>query len=233
MNIHNYKYIISIDVGIKNCGYVVFKNNYQEGNTIDDVDIINYGLIDLSSGKNCNKISLIEVYHNIITTFKKEIGDYNEALVLIENQFNTRMKCVQYLVSSWFIMRDFKYYVLFTSPTKKLKSFKQEENPRVLRSHKIRGNPVSPDSKRNCHKIRGNPVSPDSKRNCHKINKLMSQDVMKNNIIPNFNDLSFIGYYNSLKKKDDIADAFLQGLYYIINPLTKKEIEDIQLINIY
>jgi hypothetical protein len=195
----NYKYIISIDVGIKNCGYVVFKNNYQEGNTIDDVDIVNYGLIDLSSGKNCNKISLIEVYHNIITTFKKEIGDYNEALVLIENQFNTRMKCVQYLVSSWFIMRDFKYYVLFTSPTKKLKSFKQEDN-RVLRSHKI--------------------------------NKVMSQDVMKNNIIPNFNDLSFIGYYNSLKKKDDIADAFLQGLYYIINPLTKKEIEDIQLINI-
>ena len=215
MNIHNYKYIISIDVGIKNCAYVVFKNNYQEGNTIDDVDIVNYGLIDLSSGKNCNKISLIEVYHNIITTFKKEIGDYNEALVLIENQFNTRMKCVQYLVSSWFIMRDFKYYVLFTSPTKKLKSFKQEDN-RVLRSHKIRGN----------------PVSPDSKRNCHKINKLMSQDVMKNNIIPNFNDLSFIGYYNSLKKKDDIADAFLQGFYYIINPLTKKEIEDIQLINI-
>ena len=138
----NYDFILSIDVGIKNCSYIILRNNYHKDNTVDNIatklDIDKFKNLDFSNGENCNSISLMQLNNNIIKSFKEEFDDFfnftdrieAEVLILIEDQMSGRMKCIQNMMASYFIINHYGYFdyniVFFVSPKQKLKPFKED-----------------------------------------------------------------------------------------------------------
>ena len=63
---------------------------------------------------------------------------------------------------------------------------------------------------------KGEPVSipfKNDKKNKYKINKFLSVEYTKNMIQNQTDEIKHI--FNSSKKKDDLADSYLQGIYWI------------------
>jgi hypothetical protein len=120
--------------------------------------------------------------------------------VLIENQISTiatRMKSIQGMLAQYFIMRDSDIDIEFISSSNKLKEYKAEE---------IKENKESKESK-------------ESKETQQKQNYKKNKNdgkIATLNILENTEELKkWIPYFNESKKKDDLADAFLQGLWYL------------------
>ena len=215
-----YDFILSIDVGIKNCSYIILRNNYHKDNTVDNIatklDIDKFKNLDFSNGENCNSISLMQLNNNIIKSFKEEFDDFfnftdrieAEVLILIEDQMSGRMKCIQNMMASYFIINHYGYFdyniVFFVSPKQKLKPFKDvfvagcnNHNKNKNKANFIMDNKMIPLMKAEFLDGDGNP----------KVFKLKE----------------YIDCYTGLKKQDDMADAFLQALYYLLNPFTSAE----------
>ena len=216
----NYDFILSIDVGIKNCSYIILRNNYHKDNTVDNIatklDIDKFKNLDFSNGENCNSISLMQLNNNIIKSFKEEFDDFfnftdrieAEVLILIEDQMSGRMKCIQNMMASYFIINHYGFFdyniVFFVSPKQKLKPFKDifvagcnNHNKNKNKANFIMDNKMIPLMKAEFLDGDGNP----------KVFKLKE----------------YIDCYTGLKKQDDMADAFLQALYYLLNPFTSAE----------
>ena len=244
-----YDFILSIDVGIKNCSYIILRNNYHKDNAVDNIatklDIDKFKNLDFSNGENCNSISLMQLNNNIIKSFKEEFDDFfnftdrieAEVLILIEDQMSGRMKCIQNMMASYFIINHYGYFdyniVFFVSPKQKLKPFNEKgQDPfktptssgivAGCSSHKknknkaesIMKNIMIPQMKAECLDGDGNPKVFEREKN----STIMERPEQKV-----FNMNNFIDYYNGLKKQDDMADAFLQALYYLLNPFTSAE----------
>ena len=257
----NYDFILSIDVGIKNCSYIILRNNYHKDNTVDNIatklDIDKFKNLDFSNGENCNSISLMQLNNNIIKSFKEEFDDFfnftdrieAEVLILIEDQMSGRMKCIQNMMASYFIINHYGYFdyniVFFVSPKQKLKPFNEKgqdhggiprqpptssgietptssgivagcnnHNKNKNKANFIMDNKMIPLMKAECLDGDGNPKVFEREKN----STIMERPEQKV-----FNMNNFIDYYNGLKKQDDMADAFLQALYYLLNPFTSAE----------
>ena len=238
-----YDFILSIDVGIKNCSYIILRNNYHKDNAVDNIatklDIDKFKNLDFSNGENCNSISLMQLNNNIIKSFKEEFDDFfnftdrieAEVLILIEDQMSGRMKCIQNMMASYFIINHYGYFdyniVFFVSPIQKLKPFKEDlkilskpfagcnnHNKNKNKANFIMDNKMIPLMKAECLDGDGNPKVFEREKN----STIMERPEQKV-----FNMNNFIDYYNGLKKQDDMADAFLQALYYLLNPFTSAE----------
>ena len=227
-----YDYILSIDVGIKNCSYIILKNKYHKDNTVDnivkDLDIVKFKNLDFSNGENCNSISLMHLNINVIHNFNREFEVFFEfikeenanILILIEDQMSGRMKCIQNMMASYFIINHYETcydnIVFFVSPKQKLKPFNEKgQDPFKT--------PTSSGIVAGC--------------NNHNKNKNKANFIMDNKMIPLmkaecldgdgnpkvFKLKEYIDCYTGLKKQDDMADAFLQALYYLLNPFTSAE----------
>ena len=238
-----YDFILSIDVGIKNCSYIILRNNYHKDNAVDNIatklDIDKFKNLDFSNGENCNSISLMQLNNNIIKSFKEEFDDFfnftdrieAEVLILIEDQMSGRMKCIQNMMASYFIINHYGQFdsniVFFVSPIQKLKPFKEDlkilskpfagcnnHNNNKNKANFIMDNKMIPLMKAECLDGDGNPKVFEREKN----STIMERPEQKV-----FNMNNFIDYYNGLKKQDDMADAFLQALYYLLNPFTSAE----------
>jgi len=238
-----YDFILSIDVGIKNCSYIILRNNYHKDNAVDNIatklDIDKFKNLDFSNGENCNSISLMQLNNNIIKSFKEEFDDFfnftdrieAEVLILIEDQMSGRMKCIQNMMASYFIINHYGYFdyniVFFVSPKQKLKPFKEDlkilskpfagcnnHNKNKNKANFMMDNKMIPLMKAECLDGDGNPKVFEREKN----STIMERPEQKV-----FNMNNFIDYYNGLKKQDDMADAFLQALYYLLNPFTSAE----------
>ena len=238
-----YDYILSIDVGIKNCSYIMLQNNYHKDNTVDNIatelDIVMFKNLDFSDGENCNSISLMQLNNTIIKSFKEEFDDFfefmdnveAEVLIIIEEQMSGRMKCIQNMMASYFIINHYGQFdsniVFFVSPIQKLKPFKEDlkilskpfagcnnHNKNKNKANFIMDNKMIPLMKAECLDGDGNPKVFEREKN----STIMERPEQKV-----FNMNNFIDYYNGLKKQDDMADAFLQALYYLLNPFTSAE----------
>ena len=239
-----YDYILSIDVGIKNCSYIILKNKYHKDNTVDnivkDLDIVKFKNLDFSNGENCNSISLMHLNINVIHNFNREFEVFFEfikeenanILILIEDQMSGRMKCIQNMMASYFIINHYETcydnIVFFVSPKQKLKPFNEKGQDHG-------GIPRQPPTSSGIE----TPTSSGIVAGCssHKKNKNKAESIMKNIMIPQmkaecldgdgnpkvFKLKEYIDCYTGLKKQDDMADAFLQALYYLLNPFTSAE----------
>jgi len=221
-----YDFILSIDVGIKNCSYIILRNNYHKDNTVDNIatklDIDKFKNLDFSNGENCNSISLMQLNNNIIKSFKEEFDDFfnftdkieAEVLILIEDQMSGRMKCIQNMMASYFIINHYGYFdyniVFFVSPKQKLKPFKEDL--------KILSKPFAGCNNHNKNKNKANFIMDN------KMIPLMKAEFLDGDGNPKvFKLKEYIDCYTGLKKQDDMADAFLQALYYLLNPFTSAE----------
>jgi hypothetical protein len=142
---------------------------------------------------NACEIDLITIGKNIKSKFNKifPIEDKID-YVLIENQISpiaNRMKTIQGMIAQYFIMNNNTECIEFVSSINKLKLLngdeKQKENTKLNK-----------DSDYKCRKKNGITKCLDFLTTDHRFNDQLS-------------------YFNTHKKKDDLSDSFLQGLWFI------------------
>jgi hypothetical protein len=143
---------------------------------------------------NASHIDLITIGRNIKNKFNT-IFPHEEKIdyVLIENQISpiaNRMKTIQGMISQYFIMNDTQN-IEFVSSINKLKCDKQPENENMQTTQQTKSD----------YKTR-------KKQGITKCLEFLTNDHRFNNELT---------YFNNHKKKDDLSDSFLQGLWYINN----------------
>ena len=114
-------------------------------------------------------------------------------IVLIENQISpiaNRMKTIQGMLAQYFIMKNTDVRIEFLSSANKLKNFAPLEN--TLRT----------ETEENTYKM-------NKKNGVEYCSRILNQNA-------NFENWKYV---LETKKKDDLADAFLQGIWFIQNKI--------------
>ena len=185
------------------------KHNIKYNNKIkktDLVDLINETIqnnyFQKIIFKNAAEVDLFHIGVNIKNKFNLLFQNETKIdYVIIENQISpiaTRMKTIQGMIMQYFIMSSIIVdHIKFISASNKLKIFV---------------NPIN--IQQNGEKIK-QPEKPEKiKYNDRK--KLSIQKTLEI-IINNSNYQNWETFYNQHLKKDDLADSFLQGLWFINN----------------
>ena len=178
-------YNIQFDKTIKKSGLVILINNHIS-------DICFQEIIT----ENASKIDLITIGKIIKQKFNELfLSEGQIDYVIIENQISpiaNRMKTIQGMISQYFIMCEpSATNIQFISASNKLK-FNKPKDVILDENDKI----VNTKTKYSDRKKLG-------------ISKCL--EIITNDF--NFNDK--IEYFNTHKKKDDLADSFLQGMWFI------------------
>jgi hypothetical protein len=148
--------------------------------------------IVVAKSKNANQIHLVEIGKRIKAQFDAVFANCEPTHVILENQISPiagRMNTIQGMVAQYFIMRDAndRLAIDFISSSGKLKGFTDKAQPADK----------APDT--NTYK--------DHKRDgiafCH-------QFMAANGGLATFRHI-----IEAAPKKDDLADCFLQGIYYL------------------
>ena len=112
--------------------------------------------------------------------------------VLIENQISpiaNRMKTIQGMIAQYFIMNNNTQHIEFISSINKLKSQDSKQ-----------------DNKQEDKTQNSNDYKSRKKQGIQKCLEILTSDFRFNNQIE---------YFNIHKKKDDLSDSFLQGMWFI------------------
>ena len=139
---------------------------------------------------NASKMDLVTIGRNLQTRFDEVLENKFDTIttVIIENQISpiaNRMKTIQGMIAQYFIMRNYNISIEFVNAANKLKD------------------------------ISGISTVQDSSQNSYKDRKKLGIQKCLEVISKNVNLLDWDDYFKSHAKKDDLADALLQGLWFI------------------
>jgi len=184
--------ILSFDVGIKNLAYCIYDSKLKV--------ILDWNILDCSVNKNENNIlKLIEQLD-----LNPQLLDID--LVLIEKQpsFNPQMRIISNCLYVYFTMRiiyeqDRKIRILYYSPKKKLNLCLDTES-----------------YQKNLPILKKKDKTSKSQRYRNNKKAAVEQTIILLEDTNKFNNL-YINYFNSSKKKDDLADSFLQIISFLNN----------------
>jgi len=159
--------------------------------------------------KTANDTDLIKIGKNMKNSLNQVLEPINITNVIIENQISpiaNRMKTIQGMLAQYFIIRDENIAIDFVSSSNKLKQFDIKKNKT---DENILENTMKPSEKPTENSVEKNIKNPDYKK--HKMDGVSycSRILLKNDFLNQ--------WITSLdtKKKDDLADCFLQGLWYL------------------
>ena len=144
---------------------------------------------------NASEIRLVDLGINMMKAYDIIFNKYKIDIVIIENQISkiaTRMKTIQGMITQYFIM-EHTTNIEFISSTNKLKLFTDKKTKTDYKERKKMGIEF-------CRNVM--------------INNIDNYDYKDDN------ECYFKGWlehFDKHKKKDDLADSFLQGLWYINN----------------
>jgi hypothetical protein len=137
-------------------------------------------------------INLIELGRNMTKILDRSMGLKYVTHIIIENQISTlanRMKTIQGMLAQYFIMRfGDKIHIEFVSSANKLKSFPKDNNAENVNNYKK-----------------------------HKTDAVYyTKEILNKNTLINCSNEGG-SWSDSLvsKKKDDLCDSFLQGIWYL------------------
>lgn len=197
--------ILSFDIGIKNLSYcVMYKDETYDSINKNNIKIVDWGIIQLiDDGVKCKGVPLDKITTTLYNKLHNIFIDYDISKVLLENQpvlKNPVMKSIQMIIYGYFgyeknIMgREIEEIRLINASNKlklgkNLKDINNSEDILNIKSKYTRNKKLAIIYTN--HFIKG---------------RLIVEDYEK------YNDI-----FNNHKKKDDLADAFLQGLYFIEN----------------
>jgi len=147
---------------------------------------------------SCNKIDIVELGKNLKSHFDSIFKEYIDKIdaIIIENQIGNlagRMNVLQGMISQYFIMRDITK-IEFISATNKLKLFKSViQNQTQMELENVI----------------------ETEKKLYKMRKDSAKKVCRS-LLLFYQHLSiWIKDYDKHKKRDDLADCFLQGYYYM------------------
>ena len=194
--------ILSFDIGIKNLAYCILYKDLTISNE-KNLIIHKWGIINiLEDNEKCKDISLDEIGTRMYKRLQDEFLEENITEVLLENQpvlKNPVMKSIQIL-----IMGFFKYESVILGREIKLIKLINASNKLKLGKKLIQFNESEDILK----------IKSKYNRN-KKLAILYTNYFLEKELYSDYNKYSTL--FNEHKKKDDLSDAFLQGLYYIKN----------------
>lgn len=193
--------ILSFDIGIKNLAYcLMYKDNAIDNN--NNIKVIDWGIIQLiEDGVKCKEVSLDTITNVLYNKLQEIFLDYDITEVLLENQpvlKNPVMKSIQIILYSFF-----QYEKVLMGRDINLIKFINASNKLKLGKNLSEIN-NSEDIVKIKSKYTKNKKLAIIYTNHFLQERLIVEDYIKYNEI-----------FNKHKKKDDLSDAFLQGLYYI------------------
>ena len=211
--------ILSWDVGIYNLSYCILEKNEDDTIEILDWDIVN--LVDNDAMKK-NRILLFE---NIPRKLYELPQLLNVDIVVIENQpclKNPQMKSIQMILYSYFLIlgkvigngnnsSSYIESIDFCSASNKLKVY---DGPKIVLSEK------TSRKKKIVEEIKEEVKEEDKiikKENTLKYADKKRLAIEHAKYFLEKQKLIHIEFFNNHKKKDDLADSFLQGIYYLKN----------------
>ena len=161
--------------------------------------------IVVTKKKNASETDLIVIGRNMMIALDqiRELTDIDH--IIIENQISpiaNRMKSIQCMLAQYFIMRCSPNTTIeFVSSSNKLKSFRQRQNENKLDT----GAYCSPNIR-----------IPENQTECQKYKQHKSDSILFTRELIQENE-NFIKWESIFahKKKDDLCDAFLQGIWYL------------------
>jgi len=150
---------------------------------------------------NASKVNLVTIGRNIQLKLDAFLHEHISSvdLVLIENQISpiaNRMKTIQGMIAQYFIMRNNDINIDFVSSANKLKGDKVGGDKEGEDKVESLDEPKPTDKKYRDRKVLG----------IQRCLELISQ---------NSNYQEWLTFFTTHTKKDDLADAFLQGMWYI------------------
>lgn len=184
------KHNIKYEAKIKKMDLINLINEYIKNNYFQSIE-----------SKHAADVDLFNIGVNIKTKFNKLFeNEENIDYVIIENQISpiaTRMKTIQGMIVQYFIMSNIKVnHIEFISAANKLKDCTNKE---ISEHNNSKAEGVA-NGKLN--------YSDRKKMGIAKCLGIVTSDFR-------FNE--HIDYFNQHKKKDDLSDSFLQGLWFINN----------------
>ena len=185
--------IISFDIGIKNLSFCVLDYNTEDTSyTIKEWEILDLTMEGKINVKDFNMVSK-SLFEHMSERFP--VLEDN-TIVLIENQPSMRnpiMKTIQIMIYSWFAIRSKDMNVNTV-----IKLFSASNKLKVKRK-----NMISDITKQENNKYKRN------KKSAVEIAHYYLQNVIK--------DDEYIRIFEKHKKRDDLADCFLQAIYLCEN----------------
>ena len=157
-------------------------------------DYIHNTCFEQIESDSASKIDLVTIGRNIQSKFDTILEEHLQSIdkVIIENQISpiaNRMKTIQGMIAQYFIMKNNNISIEFVSSVNKLKDANN-----------------------------GKPEKSDEKMKYSDRKKKGIQKCLE--IITNAHYYqSWEGFFSKHTKKDDLADSFLQGLWYVKNKL--------------
>jgi hypothetical protein len=167
---------------------------------------------------NASKIDLVTIGKNIQLKLDESLGEHMDSIdvVIIENQISpiaNRMKTIQGMIAQYFIMKIPNIQIDFVNASNKLKDDVHPTSSKlatVVSSSSKPATVVSSTTGADTKKETTNKYSDRKKQGIQKTNELISNN-------HNFSEWST--FFSAHSKKDDLADCFLQGLWFIKNKL--------------
>ena len=219
--------ILSWDVGIYNLSYCILEK------TDNIIKIIDWDIVNLVDSDEMKKNRNL-IFENIPRKLHEKPQLLNVDIVVIENQpslKNPQMKSIQMILYSYFLIlgkvigngENSKSYIQsidFCSASNKLKVY---DGPQIILEKKEKK--VSTKKKKNGieNESEIKEVNEEKKITIEEPQKKKSSTIKyadkkklaiehaKYYVLQN---PDYIDFFNNHKKKDDLADSFLQGLYY-------------------
>ena len=197
--------ILSFDIGIKNLSYcVMYKDETYDSINKNNIKIFDWGIIQLIEDEvKCKGVPLDKITKVLYDILYNKFIEYDITKVLLENQpvlKNPVMKSIQMIIYGYF------------SYEKNIMGREIENIKLINASNKLKlgKNLQDINNSEDILKIKSKYT-----RN-KKLAILYTNHFLKQRLIvedyDKYNDI-----FNNHKKKDDLADAFLQGLYFIEN----------------
>lgn len=166
----------------------------------------------LNKSKNAGETELIHIGKNMKTLLNQVADIENITHVVIENQISpiaNRMKTIQGMLAQYFIMKNTDTDIEFVSSSHKLNQFKDITGFSL---------PTKTVNEKSCHANDNvTTASASASASAYREHKkggveYTRQILTKNPVFENYKDALL-----DTKKKDDLADSFLQGLWYAKN----------------
>ena len=228
--------ILSWDVGIYNLSYCILEKNETDGK----INIIGWDIVNLVDNDKMKK-NKTELFENIPIKLQEIPQLLNVDYVVIENQpslKNPQMKSIQMILYSYFIILgkavnfgEFKNItnIDFCSASNKLKVY---DGPKIVFQEKVKKPPklkkgeVAPEPStippENIVKdeegdeiVNTDVVEVGKKKTTLKYADKKKLAIAHAQYYVDNNFTTYKDFFSSHKKKDDLSDSLLQGLYYL------------------